>query len=227
MEIQGVEISEEIFTDEDSDYGGYYDKFDTILWLPSSDIVKQTPNHQNITGMVLSVRDIDIAYEVLSEYVDFFGGEKFPGSFKKVPDEIKRNIVGAIKTLGENGFFLSVSIPAYLFDHCEDGKKVKSVNYAITNSLLQKVFREKHKVNIKCVDVHIVNQGSANSGLKSRVSKLARKLLSADVQTDYYFFNSSKCERDQTLDRFFGLCCWFVNQKHSMNNSYWLELIKN
>lgn len=192
MEIQGVEISEEIFTDEDSDFGGYYDKFDTILWLPSSDIVKQTQNHQNITGMVLSLRDINLVHEVLSEYVDFFGGENFPVSFKKVPDDIKLNIIDAIKNLGEIGFFLSVSIPAYLFDHCEDDKKVKSVNYAITNSLLQKVFREKQKVNIKRIDVHIVNQGSANSGLQSRVSRLARKLLSADVESNYHFFNSIK-----------------------------------
>ncbi|HDY7489039.1 TPA: hypothetical protein RQK89_004404 [Vibrio vulnificus] len=224
--VGSIKILDDIFIDPNSDYDSYYSDFDTILWLPSPDVVKQTPINQNITGIVLCVKDIEFAYEHLLDLQSYFSGGEFSGSFKKVPDEKKEITVSKVKALSESGFFLSVSLPAYLFDHDDDRKKVNAINYAITNSLLQRVFKEKHRVCIKNINVYIMGRGKINNGLDSRIAKLAKKLLNSETKASRTFVNSEKCDQSLTLDRFLGLCCWFVNQKDNRDNSKWLELIK-
>ncbi len=79
-----LEISKEIFVDEDCDYNSNYSDFDTILWLPTAEAIKQTPRGQNITGIALCVKNLSLANDIIDkDFKDIDSNELFMGSFKK------------------------------------------------------------------------------------------------------------------------------------------------
>ncbi len=96
-------------------------------------------------------------------------------------DETKVIIAKTIKKLSMNGFILSVSIPSYLFDSSIEKRKVSSLNYAIINSLLKKIFDVKSNANIQNINIYVISRGIANNGLDSRISRLAKKVLTSEI----------------------------------------------
>ncbi|PSV11675.1 hypothetical protein C0W59_19280 [Photobacterium kishitanii] len=227
LELHELEISKEIFVDEDCDYNSNYSDFDTILWLPTAEAIKQTPRGQNITGIALCVKNLSLANDIIDkDFKDIDSNELFMGSFKKMSDETKVIIAKTIKKLSMNGFILSVSIPSYLFDSSNEKRKVSSLNYAIINSLLKKIFDVKSNANIQNINIYVISRGIANNGLDSRISRLAKKVLTSEIVVNKNYLDIENNYKNKILDRILGVSCWFINQKEDPVNAKWLSSIK-
>lgn len=226
-ELVSLNIPSSIFIDSSSDYDNNHTNFDTILYLPSSGVIEQIQNHQDITGIVFSTPNIEYIRKILESDLSTVKEEIESKSFKRMSNEAKELAVSVIKKITDQGFMISVSIPSYLFDHCDKSKKTSGFYYTITNCLLRYVFQEKHKANIKKISVFVFSRGEYNNGLKSRISRLSKENLTSEVEVINSYLNPQGINDDLLLEKFLGLSCWFITQQKSPQDAKWFQLIKN
>lgn len=226
-ELEKIQISQDIFVNDDCDYNSNHQNYDVIIWLPNPQVISQIKKTRNITGIVFCIDNIKTARTIIENNLDAVTGKIITGnSFKRTPDHIKQKVADLIKLFSKKGFMLSVSIPANLFDYSEDKKKVNTVNYALINSMLFKVFAELHSAGIPNINVKVMSQGEKNNGIDSRIVKLAKKYLSSETIVKRSYIDVESELTLSLLNKILGLSCWFVDQSKSNSDSEWLNSIK-
>jgi hypothetical protein len=196
------------------------------LWLPNSDAIKQIKKNHNITGIALCYRSLEeINAEISNKFPNI---EVFLDRYKRIPDETKSQIARLIKNISLKGFIVSVSIPANLFEHCDNKRKATSVCYALINTILNKVLSEKNKAGFENINIHVLGRGELNNGIDSRINRIIKETVSSATTVNSRILKIDDNSSYFKLDKILGLTCWFIDQSKESNkvNSRWLQEIK-
>lgn len=222
--LDEIKISSNVFIDNDTDYDFYHKNFDCIICLPQEQIINQVPTDQHLTGISICIQNISKVHNIIEKHLhkNDMNILLATPSNKKVPDEIKLKIVNTIQEISRLGFIISATIPVKIIDHCDEKIKTKSVYYALINVILSTVFKEISNISIQKIDVYLASKGRLNSGIDSRICRLARKSFHPN-NVKRIFTCSEKEVNYRIVERILGMASWFVSHQ---DKSEWLDKIK-